>query len=153
MDLFSEASARFPWGESQASSCGVSDFLAAPIGVERTPLQTNLIFTSNMLALHFARKKDFFSGLISETAEPLQAVSRPRLSASPTESEPLERKVTSLFKGSNKYTIDKPLYLKFRSLSTVWGCLTLRDSLPTYIYCLNAWKMVILVFFSVGINF
>ena len=42
-----------------------------------------------------------------------------RLSASPTESEPLERKATSLFKGTNKYTIDKPLYLKFRGLSTV----------------------------------
>ena len=30
-----------------------------------------------------------------------------RLSASPTESEPLERKATSLFKGTNKYTIQK----------------------------------------------
>ena len=61
----------------------------------------------------------FFSALISETAETLQAKGRPRLSASPTESEPLERKATSLFKGINKYTIYKLLFLKFRSLSTV----------------------------------
>ena len=121
MDLFSEASARFPWGERQASSslrsCGVSDFLAAPIGVERTPLQTNLVFTFKYACSSFRTKKDFFSGLISETAETLQAKGRPRLSASPTESEPLERKVTSLFKGTNKYAIYKPLSFRIEALN------------------------------------